>query len=69
MKQRVNIARALAADSKVILLDEPFKGLDPELRSRVTEKVLEYSVNRTVILVTHDRAECEMMECGKIYEL
>ena len=69
MKQRVNIARALTFDSTVILMDEPFKGLDPELRERIIVRVDEYCRRRTVILVTHDRTECEMMKCTKIYEL
>ena len=69
MKQRLNIARALAFDAAVILMDEPFKGLDPELRERVIHRVDEYCANRTVILMTHDRSECEMMKCTKILEL
>ncbi len=69
MKQRLSIARALAFDSSVILMDEPFKGLDPELRERVILRVNEYCKDRTVILVTHDRAEADMMKCTKIYEL
>ena len=69
MKQRLSIARALAFDSTVILMDEPFKGLDPELRERIIARVDEYCQNRTLILVTHDRTECELMKCTKIYEL
>ncbi len=69
MKQRLNIARALAFDSAVILMDEPFKGLDPELRERIIMRTDEYCRNRTVILVTHDRSECEMMKCIRIYEM
>ena len=69
MKQRLSIARALACPSRLILLDEPFKGLDPGLRERVIAKVDEYCAERTVILVTHDRVECEMLRCGFIYEL
>ena len=69
MKQRLNIARALAYDSSLILMDEPFKGLDAELRERVIHRVNEYCQNRTVILVTHDKAECELMNCTKIYEM
>ena len=69
MKQRLNIARALAYDSSLILMDEPFKGLDAELRERVIHRVNEYCQNRTVILVTHDKAECELMNCTQIYEM
>ncbi len=69
MKQRVNIARALARDSALILMDEPFKGLDPGLRERVINRVDEFCADRTVVLVTHDIAECDMMKCNKIYEI
>ena len=69
MKQRLNIARALAFPSSVILMDEPFKGLDTELRSHVIEYVDECCKDRTVILVTHDKAESDLMNCTKIYEM
>ncbi|MDJ0314162.1 ABC transporter ATP-binding protein [Arthrobacter sp. H35-D1] len=57
--QRVAIARALAARPAVLLLDEPFSALDPELRAAMHELLaqLRRSVNPTVLLVTHDRSE------------
>ena len=69
MKQRLSIARALAFDSSLILMDEPFKGLDPELRERVISRVDAYCQKRTVILVTHDKNEADLMKCTKIYEM
>lgn len=69
MKQRLNIARALAFPSTLILLDEPFKGLDPELREKVIAYVDQCCQDRTVVLVTHDRTESEQMKCTKIYEM
>lgn len=57
MKQRVSIARALAYSADLILLDEPFKGLDPELRREVTERVLGLIRGKTVIMITHDEAD------------
>lgn len=69
MKQRINIARALAFDSSFILMDEPFKGLDPVLRERVIERVSDRCTNRAILLVTHDRMECDKMKCSRIYEI
>lgn len=68
MKQRVNIARALAFDAELLLLDEPFKGLDAALRERIITRVTEYHKGRSLLLVTHDRAECDLMGCTKIYK-
>ena len=69
MKQRLNIARALARDSKLILMDEPFKGLDPELRERVIDRVNDCCENRTVLLVTHDKAESDLLHCTRMLTL
>lgn len=57
--QRVAIARALAARPAVLLLDEPFSALDPELRSVMHDLLaqLRRSLNPTVLMVTHDRSE------------
>ncbi len=55
-RQRVGIARALASDPPIVLLDEPFGALDPITRSQIRKefKVLEANLNKTMILVTHD---------------
>lgn len=58
-QQRVAVARALAPEPAVVLLDEPFSALDAGLRERVREevrRVLE-RVDATALLVTHDQAE------------
>lgn len=58
-QQRVSIARALAASPPLILMDEPFSSLDPELRQDMGTliKELQETLNLTIIFVTHDRNE------------
>ena len=62
MKQRVSIARALAYDPDLILLDEPFKGLDENTKNDVVEVVLKALCGKTAILVTHDKQELQMCD-------
>ncbi|MBE6596443.1 MAG: ABC transporter ATP-binding protein [Ruminococcaceae bacterium] len=57
MKQRVSIARALAYDADIIFLDEPFKGLDPEMRREISDKLFSLSKGKTVIMITHDEQD------------
>ncbi len=62
-QQRVALARALAPKPKILLLDEPFSSLDPELREQVAtevRKILKHE-NVTAILVTHDQHEAFAM--------
>lgn len=61
MQQRVSLARALAAEGDLLVLDEPFKAMDEALRDHVMELV-----NRTdaaILLVTHEEAEAKMLGC------
>lgn len=62
-KQRVGIARALAGDPPIILMDEPFGALDPITRNDIRKdfKELEELANKTVIIVTHDIEEAFAM--------
>jgi osmoprotectant transport system ATP-binding protein len=58
-RQRVGLARALATDPPVLLMDEPFGALDPVTRAEVRREFgrLQQQLGTTVILVTHDMAE------------
>lgn len=62
-KQRAALARALAINPKVLLLDEPFSNLDQRLRESMRELVLEIQkkLKITTLLVTHDKEEALMM--------
>lgn len=61
MRRRVSILRALLAEYDVLFLDEPFKGLDDVLKEQVMAYVREKTVGKTVIFVTHDRAEAAVL--------
>ena len=58
-QQRVGVARALAAEPAVLLMDEPFGALDPIIRAKAQEDLLEIQrrFGTTVVLVTHDMDE------------
>lgn len=56
MKQRVGLARALASDPDILLMDEPFSALDPLIRSDLQEELLrlQREIRKTIIFITHD---------------
>ena len=61
MRRRVSILRALLAEYDVLFMDEPFKGLDSALKKDVIASVMEKTVGKTVIVVTHDRSEADLL--------
>ena len=63
MKQRVGIARALAMQPKVLLMDEPFGALDALTRAHLQDSLMEIQtdLNNTVIMITHDVDEAVLL--------
>lgn len=78
MQQRVGLARAFATDAPLLLMDEPFSALDPLIRSRLQDELLDLQrdLKRTIIFVSHDLDEAfkignriAIMEGGRIVQL
>ncbi|MCL2841268.1 MAG: ATP-binding cassette domain-containing protein [Defluviitaleaceae bacterium] len=61
MKRRVCLCRALIADYDLLILDEPFKGLDSGIKPSIMEMVKVHTKNKTVICITHDPLEAEFL--------
>jgi NitT/TauT family transport system ATP-binding protein len=61
-RRRVAIVRALLADADLIVLDEPFKGLDPDGKVQVMTWVRERCAGVTTLLITHDAAEAQWFD-------
>ncbi len=59
MQQRVGLARALATDADILLMDEPFSALDPLIRRKLQDELLalQERVKKTILFVTHDLDE------------
>jgi glycine betaine/proline transport system ATP-binding protein len=59
MRQRVGIARAIVMDSPILLMDEPFSGLDPLIRREMQDELirLQEEMQKTIFFITHDLDE------------
>lgn len=77
MQQRVGFARAFATDAPILLMDEPLSALDPLIRTRLQNELLDLQtkLNRTIIFVSHDLDEAfkignriAIMEGGRIVQ-
>ncbi|KJZ19722.1 choline ABC transporter ATP-binding protein [Loktanella sp. S4079] len=77
MQQRVGLARAFATDAPILLMDEPFSALDPLIRTKLQDELLDLQAkrNRTIIFVSHDLDEAfkignriAIMEGGRIVQ-
>lgn len=77
MQQRVGLARAFATEAPILLMDEPFSALDPLIRARLQDELLEHQakLRRTIVFVSHDLDEAfkignriALMEGGRIVQ-
>ncbi|MBW3096157.1 choline ABC transporter ATP-binding protein [Pseudohoeflea coraliihabitans] len=77
MQQRVGLARAFATGAPILLMDEPFSALDPLIRARLQDELLEFQakLNKTILFVSHDLDEAfrignriAIMEAGHIVQ-
>ena len=66
MKRRASLARALAYDSDILLMDEPFRALDEQTHAQMLSLVRAAAKDKLLILVTHDEADCEGMQIVRI---
>lgn len=62
MAARVSLARAVAYDADIYLMDEPFKSLDAEIKRSVISYLKTFLSDKAVMIISHDRAEAEMMQ-------
>ncbi len=78
MQQRVGLARALATDAGILLMDEPFSALDPLIREHLQDELiqLQNDLKKTIIFVSHDLDEAlklgsliAIMEAGEIVQM
>lgn len=77
MQQRVGLARAFATGAPILLMDEPFSALDPLIRNRLQDELLEFQrrLKKTILFVSHDLDEAfrignriAIMEGGRIIQ-
>ena len=77
MQQRVGLARAFATDAEILLMDEPFSALDPLIRNRLQDELLQLQekMHCTIVFVSHDLEEAvklgntiTIMEGGRIVQ-
>lgn len=66
MKQRVSLARAFAYEGDILLLDEPFNGIDPERTKAIMDILIDYSKERLCIIISHNKEHIDYLGCTTV---
>lgn len=66
MRRRVAIVRALLARSNLVILDEPFRGMDQVLKKQMIDYIKHNTEGKTVIVVTHEKEDVRLLEANLI---
>lgn len=69
MKRRVAIVRAMLKESDIVVMDEPFAGLDEELKKRTSKYITEVLNGRTLIIAVHEKKEAEYLRIDNVISL
>ena len=62
MKHRTALGRTFLAEANLLILDEPFRGLDEELKNRIVERLWKKTTEgKTVLLISHNAEDCKKL--------
>ena len=68
MRQRVALARALSTDADLLLLDEPFRGMDEDLHTRMRDLIHTCRLGKTTVIVTHDPSDAQGADLRIVFD-
>lgn len=69
MGRRTSVVRAMLSDAPLVLLDEPFRGLDEDSKKKTAAFIVKKSQGRTLIVITHDKEDKALLEADAILTL
>ncbi len=68
MKQKLGIASALMEDPEILILDEPFNGIDEESKEKITNELIKIKNNKIIIITSHIKDEITSL-CDHVFEM
>ena len=69
MGRRASVVRAMLSDAPLVLLDEPFRGLDEDSKKKTAAFIVAKKAGRTLIVITHDKDDQELLEAETVTSL